>query len=242
MVIEMPRWTNAKMEMSLDEPLNPIKQDTSGGKLRYVPNCFPFHGIPWNYGALPQTLEDPNIIDEFTKLKGDGDPVDAIEIGQRLPSCGEILQVKVLGALALVDRNKIDWKLIVLSVDDELSGVINNLSDIDSSFPNLLSAVKEWFQVFKVVAGKPENYICFNGEIQEREVAHLVIKSAHNSWKNLINDCNPSSIFCCNVTHYGNPHNVTIADAETIVKASPTPEKPHPKDPSVDLWHFVHKK
>lgn len=54
MVVEIPRWTNAKMEICLKEPLNPIKQDAKKGKLRYVANCFPHHGYIWNYGALPQ--------------------------------------------------------------------------------------------------------------------------------------------------------------------------------------------
>lgn len=54
MVVEVPRWTNAKMEINLKEPLNPIKQDVKNGKLRFVANCFPHHGYIWNYGALPQ--------------------------------------------------------------------------------------------------------------------------------------------------------------------------------------------
>lgn len=33
MVVEIPRWTNAKMVIS-NEPLNPVKQDTRKGKLR----------------------------------------------------------------------------------------------------------------------------------------------------------------------------------------------------------------
>lgn len=54
MVVEVPRWTNAKMEISKDEPFNPIKQDIKRGKLRFVRNCFPHHGYIWNYGAFPQ--------------------------------------------------------------------------------------------------------------------------------------------------------------------------------------------
>ena len=65
-VIEIPRWTNAKMEISKKEKLNPIIQDVKNGKLRFVNNIFPFHGYIWNYGALPQTWEDPNKIDATT--------------------------------------------------------------------------------------------------------------------------------------------------------------------------------
>jgi hypothetical protein len=48
MVVEVPRWTNAKMEISKSEALNPILQDTKKGKLRFVRNCFPHHGYIWN--------------------------------------------------------------------------------------------------------------------------------------------------------------------------------------------------
>lgn len=54
MIVEIPRWTNAKMEISKEEPFNPIKQDIKKGRLRYVRNCFPHHGYIWNYGAFPQ--------------------------------------------------------------------------------------------------------------------------------------------------------------------------------------------
>lgn len=54
MVVEIPRWTNAKMEITLNETLNPIKQDVKKGKIRFVANCFPHHGYIWNYGAFPQ--------------------------------------------------------------------------------------------------------------------------------------------------------------------------------------------
>jgi inorganic pyrophosphatase len=56
MVVEIPRWTNAKLEISKDKPFNPILQDTKKGKLRFVRNCFPHHGYIWNYGAFPQTV------------------------------------------------------------------------------------------------------------------------------------------------------------------------------------------
>jgi hypothetical protein len=55
MIVDIPRWTNAVYELALNEPLNPIKQITSGNLLRFDENVFPFHGFIWNYGSLPQT-------------------------------------------------------------------------------------------------------------------------------------------------------------------------------------------
>ncbi len=38
-VIEIPRWSNAKMEVNKKEKLNPIAQDIKNNKLRFVNNC-----------------------------------------------------------------------------------------------------------------------------------------------------------------------------------------------------------
>merc|ERR1712110_430104 len=73
MVVEIPRWSNAKMEICKEEPLNPIKQDTKKGKLRFVKNIFPHKGYIWNYGALPQTYEDPEHETPETGTKGETD-------------------------------------------------------------------------------------------------------------------------------------------------------------------------
>lgn len=88
----------------MKEILNPIKQDIKKGKPRFVANCFPHHGYIWNYGALPQTWENPEHLDDGTGCKGDNDPIDALEIGYRVAKRGEVLQVKVLGTVALIDE------------------------------------------------------------------------------------------------------------------------------------------
>ena len=130
-VIEVPRWTNAKMEIDTKSPLNPIvqvsnmqtylhtmfisfMQDQKKGKLRYVANSFPHHGYIWNYGAFPQTWENPNHKDESTQCMGDNDPVDCCEIGTRVAGRGDVLEVKLLGTLAMIDDGEADWKMIVI--------------------------------------------------------------------------------------------------------------------------------
>lgn len=56
-------------QIDTKERLNPIKQDIKKGKLRYVANCFPHHGYIWNYGAFPQTWENPLHLDDSTGCK-----------------------------------------------------------------------------------------------------------------------------------------------------------------------------
>lgn len=93
MIVEIPRWTNAKMEMATKEPMSPIKQDVKKGLPRFVDNIFPFNGYIWNYGAIPQTWEDPNHTDPATKAKGDNDPIDVFEIGSKIHRRGDVVQV-----------------------------------------------------------------------------------------------------------------------------------------------------
>lgn len=166
MIVEVPRWTNAKMEISKEEPFNPIKQDIKRGRLRYVRNCFPHHGYIWNYGAFPQvrlslsmifcdtvflilefqTWEDPNQSHAETKAKGDNDPLDVCEIGEQVGYTGQIKQVKVLGIMALLDEGETDWKIIVVDVMDPLAPKLNDIEDIERHLPGLIRATNEWFR------------------------------------------------------------------------------------------------
>ena len=84
-------------------PVAHFASDIKKGKLRYVRNCFPHHGYIWNYGAFPQTWEDPTQKHAETGANGDNDPLDVCEIGEAVGTVGQIKQVKVLGIMALLD-------------------------------------------------------------------------------------------------------------------------------------------
>ena len=116
MVIEIPRNRIAKREASLELECNPIVQDTKKydgvERLRFL-KFFPL----FNYGFLPQTWEDPDKTSTHGDFKGDGDPVDVIELSPSIPKVGEILEVQVLGSMGLIDEGEMDWKVIV--VDQE---------------------------------------------------------------------------------------------------------------------------
>jgi inorganic pyrophosphatase len=62
-VNEIPKGQRAKMEVDLKEDTNPIKQDIKKGALRY----FTYGDIPFNYGCIPQTFEDPTVEHHDTK-------------------------------------------------------------------------------------------------------------------------------------------------------------------------------
>ena len=86
------------------------------------------HGkLPFNYGFLPQTWEDPSHLIEETGHPGDNDPIDLVEIGQRVPERGEVIAVKPLGVLALLDEGETDWKVIAIDTKDPLAKQLNGI-------------------------------------------------------------------------------------------------------------------
>lgn len=179
----------------MKNPLNPIKQDVKKGKLRFVANCFPHHGYIWNYGALPQTWENPDHIEPSTSCKGDNDPIDVLEIGYKVQPRGAVVQVKLLGTVALIDEGETDWKVIAIDVNDPLADKLNDVADVDKYYPGLLRATIEWFKIYKIPDGKPENQFAFNGEAKNAEFAVNVVAETHKFWEGLMKgDLNSSVI------------------------------------------------
>ncbi|KAG9508382.1 Inorganic pyrophosphatase, partial [Fragariocoptes setiger] len=186
MIVEIPRWTTAKMEIATKEPFNPIKQDIKKGKLRFVQNRYARNGYIWNYGALPQTWENPQHVDRNTNAKGDNDPIDVCEIGSIQFNRGDVVPVKVLGVMALIDDGETDWKLLVISANDPLASKLNDLDDINKVMPGLVQNTHDWFRDYKIPDGKPPNEFAFNGEAKDRAFAEQIIKETHEQWKQLI--------------------------------------------------------
>ncbi|KAK4141610.1 inorganic pyrophosphatase [Dichotomopilus funicola] len=238
MIVEIPRWTNAKLEISKDELLNPIKQDVKKGKLRFVRNCFPHKGYLWNYGAFPQTWEDPNTVHPETKAKGDNDPLDVCEIGELVGYTGQVKQVKVLGVMALLDEEETDWKVIVIDINDPLASKLNDVEDVERHLPGLLRATNEWFRIYKIPDGKPENQFAFTGECKNKSYAMDVVRECAEAWEKLITGKTASGGIATT--------NLTVGHSGNRVSPDQLPPLPQnqelpaaPIDPSIDKWFFI---
>jgi len=239
MVVEVPRWSNAKIEIDLKSGLNPLKQDVKKGKLRYVANCFPHHGYIWNYGAIPQTWEDPNHTDASTNCKGDNDPIDVCEIGQNIHARGSVIQVKVLGVFAMIDEGETDWKVIAIDVNDPLAENLNDINDVDKVMPGFLKATVEWFKIYKMPDGKPANEFAFNAEPKNKEFAENIIAGTHESWKKLTSGETPADGIVLSNTTLANDNSISNESAADIIAQMPEmgPELPLPEN--VHKWHYV---
>ena len=161
--------------------------------------------------TISQTWEDPNVIHPETKAKGDNDPLDVCEIGELVGYPGQVKQVKILGVMALLDEEETDWKVIVIDVNDPLAPKLNDVEDVERHLPGLLRATNEWFRIYKIPDGKPENQFAFTGECKNKKYVYLpllhlinanrdryatdVVRECAEAWEKLITGkTNPGDI------------------------------------------------
>jgi inorganic pyrophosphatase len=208
MVLEIPKGTNPKLEISKDLYMNPIKQDVKNGKLRYVAWKYPF-----NYGALPQTWESPAYVHPDTKAKGDNDPIDAVELSSNAGKTGDIKKVKILGTYAMIDEGETDWKVLCIDVNDPIAEKLNDIDDIEKHLPGKLKEVFEFLRDYKIPDGKPANTFAFDGELKNKKFALEVIEETYKEWQGLLGDAN-AKIQNFNTTNDKSPHFVSAEDAE----------------------------
>lgn len=180
MIVEIPRGQQAKLEMATKEKYNPIKHDVKNGKLRYV-----YYPYPFNYGALPQTWEDTKYLDHNTNALGDGDPIDACEIGSLNYEVGEIIQVKILGVWAMIDEGQTDWKVLVINVKDPLADKLNDMDDVNRELPGVIDYSYRFLRDYKIPTGAKPNEFAFDGNLQSSSFACEIVKETHSQWKKL---------------------------------------------------------
>ncbi|KAK3386451.1 inorganic pyrophosphatase [Podospora didyma] len=237
MVVEIPRWTNAKFEISRSKSLNPIGQDILDGNPRFTTSCFPYKGYLWNYGALPQTWEDPHSKHPDTGAKGDNDPLDACEIGQKIAQTGDVKQVKALGVLGLLDNGETDWKVMVIDVTDPLAENLHDIGDVEKHLPGLLDATRDWFRIYKVPDGDLPNEYALGGGFQDKKYADSVINDCSDAWKRLVSGkAKFGKISLDNTTLEGTPGKLD----PNKVKLPPDEDlTPAPIEQDLGEWFFV---
>jgi len=239
MIVEVPRWSNAKMEISTAEKMNPIKQDIKNGKVRFVANVFPYKGYIWNYGALPQTFEDPNHIDNDTNARGDGDPVDVCEIGTKIHTTGSVVKIKLLGILALIDEGETDWKVIAIDVTDPIANELNSITDIELKMPGLLKATVEWFKLYKIPSGKPPNVFAFDGKIMDTNFCHKIVAESHEQWKQLmLKDADFREIERSSTVHES-VFKISANEAQKVLETNLGKGCDKAYDANVHKWYYV---
>lgn len=127
-VVEIPTGNNEKWEIGKD---GVMAWGLKNGKPRIVE----FLGYPGNYGMIPRTVG------------GDGDSLDILILGPAVPR-GTWLDVKVIGALKLLDKDEVDDKLIAV-VPSSYFGSCNSIADLNRKFPGTTTIIETWFSSYK---------------------------------------------------------------------------------------------
>jgi inorganic pyrophosphatase len=137
----------------------------------------------FNYGALPQTWENPNHTCAYTGKYGDDDPLDVIDIGDVQAVCGQVYKVHILGVLGLIDQDEMDWKIIAINVCDPICSYLHDIYDVETYKPGVLDAIRNWLRNYKIAEGKKKNSFAFNEEYQNTTFAKNIITHMHREWK-----------------------------------------------------------
>lgn len=171
MIVEIPKGYDFKLEINKDIEYNPIIHDVSKGQIRKTNIPYPF-----NYGAIPQTWENPHKTNSLTGMRGDSDPLDICEIGTTTYNVGDVIDVKILGVLAMIDNDETDWKVIGISTADKNFNNFKSHNDItDLIYQQLI----HFFENYK----DKEVKFHFNKHVLSREIACQIIDETHNDWK-----------------------------------------------------------
>jgi inorganic pyrophosphatase len=189
MVMEISSVTKAKMEISRDMEFNPIVQDEETNPNDVAtkrPRDYAILPI-FNYGALPQTWEDPN---RTTEAKGeiyggDQDPIDIVEISGRPLVRFDVYKVNIIGALKCIDSGEVDWKLLAIEANSPLNKTVKTIVDFRTMYPEKYNAIIEWFKTYKIHANpnaKPNHFLREDEDIGIDETIEI-IQETHDDWK-----------------------------------------------------------
>ena len=166
-IIEIPTGTSAKWEVSKDDP-KAVYWEYKKGKPRIVN----YLGYPGNYGAIPGTALPK-------ELGGDGDPLDVIVLGQAVPR-GEVVDVRVIGVLKMLDDGEQDDKLIAVMTEDSPFAHIESMKQLDAEFAGVSQIVDLWFANYKGADGGMKGL-----GFEDAESARAVLDAAAKNFENL---------------------------------------------------------
>ena len=159
-LVEIPAGTTAKWEVN--HKTGHLEWEFKNSKPRNVK----FLGYPGNYGFIPQTILDKS-------EGGDGDPLDVIILGTAQDK-GSVSEVKIIGAIKLLDRGEQDDKIIAIPSHGAFQN-IDTLGEMMVKFPGAIEIIRYWFEGYK------GDKIQFMGYMEHKEAKELIEK-AHESW------------------------------------------------------------
>ena len=152
-IIEITRGSKAKYE--LEKTTGFLKLD----RILASDLCYPFH-----YGYIPQTYYEDN------------DPLDILILCSEALLPLSIVEVKVLGAVEMIDSGIRDDKIIGVAATDPFMKHINSLENIDQA---TLNSIKHFFEEYK----KPEGKVVEIKKFFNKEEAQKIVSESVELYK-----------------------------------------------------------
>lgn len=150
--------------------------------------------------------------------------------------------------MALLDEGETDWKIVVIDINDPLAPRLNDIEDVERHLPGLLRASNEWFRIYKIPDGKPENQFAFSGECKNKKYAMEVVRECAEAWERLITGKTPRDKVSMYVVSSLCLFTVLTMDAAQTLRFLTLPTAPtlsrstflrvttRPRHPSTQVW------
>jgi inorganic pyrophosphatase len=163
-VIEIPKGSKVKYELGKGTGMLTVDRVLASA-VHY----------PANYGFLPQTY------------CADGDPLDALVLGQEpvVPLC--ILRAKAIGVITMRDETREDDKIVAIHVDDPEYADYEDLADLP---PHRVRELEQFFLDYKELEGKT---VAVEG-LRGRADAEQVIRKAARAYRAKFKEASPMMI------------------------------------------------
>ncbi|KAJ3058805.1 Inorganic pyrophosphatase, partial [Podochytrium sp. JEL0797] len=128
---------------------------------------------------------------------------------------------------------------IAIDINDPLASKLNDIEDVEKHMPGILRATNEWFRIYKIPDGKPENNFAFSGEAKNKAYANEVVHETNEAWKRLITKevpaaCEHYDITVANTEVTESPYKVATADAAYQAIPAEGRKAAAPIDASID--------
>ncbi|ATZ18845.1 inorganic pyrophosphatase [Williamsoniiplasma somnilux] len=159
MIVEIPKGSTNKYEVN--EVTGRIVLD----RVLYGANFY-----PGEYGMVENTLD------------WDGDPLDVISLCTYPTLPGVEVNVRILGAIKMIDNGEIDTKLFGVFANDPRFDTYNNFKDVPQ---HLKDEITNFFMQYKALQNKT---VRIDGWVDEKEALHELAecKERFNEYKERI--------------------------------------------------------
>ena len=107
--------------------------------------------------------------------------MDVIDISNIKLNVGDVISIKVLGILPLIDEGETDWKIIGINIMDYRSYKLRNFNDLSK---NEINDIYDWFINYKLHSKNIKNSVGMNGKIEDFKLAIKIINDCNLHWKN----------------------------------------------------------